>query len=334
MPHFINIVKRTFQDYNDYHSHEWWCDGERGSVVSRDSSNHTIIVKCHDVKHEIVASPVVFGESLDDLQIVYNVEENLECIKTDPILFPSLLKYAACTAIRGEGNRELLHQWIQYHRLIGVEHFFVYINEPLNEMAGLYSHPYVTYIPFDYEPKHSFYFQATWQNDCIYRAKNASVTWVGIHDIDEYFEPMEEPYQIADVLDQYNPDETASIAIGNNWWGPHPEETETHENAEILMDYVWRAPNLKGPHKNIVSPKLIDYYYVHWVTGMRLGSQPLNVEKDVLKPIRMNHFKGPYNKVHSMETPERVRILLTDTSFRDRFSDRVKSSIASGYRGR
>ena len=327
MPHIINIFKRITQDYNDYHSHEWWCDGERGAVVSRDESNHTIIVKCHDVKHEIVASPVVFGESYDKQQIVYNVEANMECVQNDPILFPPSTKYASCTAIRGGGNRELLPQWIEHHRLIGVEHFFVYVNEPLHEMDNLYPQPYITYIPFDYEPKNPYYFQATWQNDCIYRAKNASVTWVGIHDIDEYFEPMEEPYQIANVMDHYNPDKDVGISVLNHWWGPHPDEPWTHEKAQILMDYVWRAPSHFGPQKNIVSPKLVDYYYVHWVRGMKPEAHPLHIGQHVLRQIRMNHFRRPYTHVHDVEFPE---TLVKDTSFRDRYSDRVKAAIADG----
>lgn len=219
-------------------------------------------------------------------------------------MFPPDTKHASCTAIKGQEYRALLPQWIEHHHNIGVEHIFVYVNEPFADIDMFYAKPYVTYIPFDYQFK-PFYFQATWQNDCIYRAKNASVAWVGLHDIDEYWQPLEAPYNMDTVMRDLDPDFDVGMHVLNTWYGPNPDEYETFDMhkrpGKLLMDYSWKSPDHRGPWKNIVSPKLVEYYYVHWVTKEVLGSRPL---QKFPWAIQMNHYRRPYDHVHSFD-PER-----------------------------
>lgn len=240
-------------------------------------------------------------------------------------MFPPQTTHASCTSIRGFDNRQLLPQWIEHHRLIGVEHFFVYVNEPFNQMDEFYNQPYITYIPFDYHesPKdREFYFQAIWQNDCIYRARNASVSWVGIHDIDEYWNIRQKPYTLKSITNTFDPNEVAGIAIQNMWFGPHPEESFTHymhqKPSNLLMDYVWRSPMINGPNKFIVSPKLVDYHFVHWMTKYR-G----RIEHKVIDKIIMNHYRRPYDHVHTVSSEDAVR----DSGFRNEYKDGVMKAL-------
>jgi hypothetical protein len=58
---------------------------------------------------------------------------------------------AACTAIRGDWPRDITFEWIEYHRLIvGIDHFFIYINEGWNNTKFLPNRSYITYIPYDF----------------------------------------------------------------------------------------------------------------------------------------------------------------------------------------
>ena len=92
-----------------------------------------------------------------------------------------------------------------------------------------YAKPYVTYIPFDYQFK-AFYFQATWQNDCIYRAKNASVAWVGLHDIDEYWQAL------AGV--SYDLTESCAIAVAYRAFATD------YQDGSFLYDTTTSGPNI------------------------------------------------------------------------------------------
>ena len=57
-------------------------------------------------------------------------------------------KIGACIRFKGEFDRLHVPQWIEYHRLLGIKHFWVYINEEWN-VNGLYNQSYMTYMQFD-----------------------------------------------------------------------------------------------------------------------------------------------------------------------------------------
>ena len=325
-----NVGRANEKKYLDYSEHhEWWCDNKPGRFVDGDSLFHTLIIQCESVTKEIKSIPK--PQSISQRKAVYNVEANLKAIHTNPIVFPLNIEHASCTAIKGEESLHLLPQWIEYHRMIGVEHFFVYINDPFNNVDLEYNQPYITYIPFDYRhypEERQFYFQATWQNDCIYRGKNASVSWIGIHDIDEYWFIKKDPYDLKSLTTYYSPNVTSGIPIFNVWYGPHPNEPETHfmhkREGNLLLDYVWRSPDYRGPRKNIVSPQLVNYLYVHWITGEKEGSQ---FGPQATWKIVMNHYRRPYNRVNSFEMESSWNELVMDTSMRDTYKGGVLNAI-------
>ena len=225
----------------------------------------------------------------------------------------------------------MLPQWIEHHRLIGVQHFFIYINEPFENADLIHNRPYVTYIPFDfrhYPNRRNFYFQAIWQNDCVYRAKNASVSWVGLYDIDEYWFLKSPPYTLDSVTKKHENKNIVGIPINNRWYGPHPNEPGTHNMhklpGNLLMDYVWSAPDNSGPNKFIVNPKLVDYYFVHWVTGKKEGSHYVKAPNE---KIQMNHYRRPYDHVHTFEEERNWKRMVKNTSMRDQFKAGVLKAL-------
>ena len=288
-------------------------------------------MKCPSISQQITAKPK--KNSKDGKEVIYDVTANFESIQTRPTMFPPQITHASCTAIKGEEYRKLLPQWIEHHRLIGIEHFFVYVNEPFANLDTLYQRPYITYVPFDYHHypnERPFYFQATWQNDCIYRAKNASVSWVGLHDTDEYWQPLKAPYHMDNVMQGLDPEKDAGRIVGNVWFGPHPDEKETFDMHlkpnNLLMDYTWRSPTNKGPGKRIVSPKLVDYFYVHWITQRSKGAK---WEQWATDKVRMNHYRRPYDHVHSFEDKEAIQSLVKDETMRDMFKEKTLEAINS-----
>lgn len=59
----------------------------------------------------------------------------------------------ACTMIQGTESRQQLQEWVEYHRIIGIDHFWVFINEDFSLDHLPDDLPYVTYIPFNHDIK-------------------------------------------------------------------------------------------------------------------------------------------------------------------------------------
>lgn len=107
-------------------------------------------------------------------------------------------KIGACLRFRGDFDRAHVPEWIEYHRLLGFQHFWVYINEKW-DVSGLYNHSDVTYLPFDLHwPDHASHFAYPYSNNkpklsqepaswhCLYSAKKYGYDWIVTTDVDEY----------------------------------------------------------------------------------------------------------------------------------------------------
>ena len=163
----------------------------------------------------------------------------------------------------------------------------------------------------------------------IISTKNASVTWVGINDVDEYWQLISEPYTINHALEGLDPNTDTGIIAHSMYFGAHPYEKETIDMhlrpSGLLMDCVWRAPEFKGSRKLIVSPKVVEYMYVHWVT--KRINDSINIEFDRKDRLRINHHRRPFDNVKFHESKEDVKLLVNDESLRNMFRDRVLEAI-------
>ena len=112
-------------------------------------------------------------------------------------------------------TRSALAEWLTYHRLIGVEHFWVYVTElwtSEHRPTNILMLPYVTYIPYNFvwrdhwahssfrAPFHNFW-QVAMQHQCIFRAKRHKLKWVTTTDIDEYIRLPGRHSSIAPLMD-------------------------------------------------------------------------------------------------------------------------------------
>ena len=79
---------------------------------------------------------------------VYDLRPYLKCdrIETEIDRPPPGTKIGMC--VRFRGDHHLIPPFIAYHRLIGVEHFWFYVNEEF-DLSDLPVAPYLTYVPID-----------------------------------------------------------------------------------------------------------------------------------------------------------------------------------------
>ena len=301
--------------------------------------------------------PVIDRAILEEHQImtlpVYDTTPFLECddMLTPEAVLPSpeSTSIAACTSIQGHESRKITHEWIEYHRLLGVQHFLIYINDPFDTaIADLPQLPYVTYIPFDYHAKeftnHSHidykvtwfcYFQKPQMNDCLYTSKKLGFDWVAMTDVDEYIsipggKPNEEPSAMSSFLLetlplQYPGKDYASVQLPSAGYGRKKDEESPP--FEMNLDYVHRyfknasknkmAPNLRQKH--ILKPKEVFEIYVHRILE---STMPV---LEIHEGARLNHYKNPSKGWPFNEA--RWSILGEDTELRDSFRDAVAMGI-------
>ena len=260
----------------------------------------------------------------------------------------------ACTLIKGDVPRKILLEWIEYHRMIGIEHFMVYMHEPYR--SNLPKLTYVEYIPFDVEgdvvQNAPFLFQLSQQNDCLARARALGSKWVVTHDVDEYIHVMASPTNsttdmvyLENTADMENTGPVSLLSILEKAVGEKPgmgavylteahfgqlfQEEGTLANGttgldgvnynnsppSLVMDYVYRGPLLEGGGKVIMRPENVKYTSVHRVLS---GGPMERIDPSV---VRLHHYHRPHLR------PQGKSRDLLDTSLRDGYRDRLAERL-------
>lgn len=163
----------------------------------------------------------------------------------------NLVVVACC---KNEGP--FIKEWIEYHSLIGVEHFFIYDAATDDTRAVL--EPYiknglVTYIKWTVYPA-----QVSAYNNFVFARRGMDANWAAFIDLDEYIVPVSE--RMTDLLAFYDRPEIAGLAIGWSIFGSsghitRPEGLIT-ENYKRCVDYkIYPERFTKG----IVRPFRVSY---------------------------------------------------------------------------
>jgi len=153
-------------------------------------------------------------------------------------------------------------EWIEYHRLIGVEHFYIYDNESsdnLHQILEEYiNEGIVTYI---YLPGKCMQLPA--YNDAITRFKNQN-SWMGFVDSDEFIVISK-----SNSLINFLKDFEADGALGINW---------------IIFD---SNGQLNRPHKGFVIDNFTQIY--------QNDNHPINRHiKTIVQPTRVKYYVSPH----------------------------------------
>jgi len=103
-----------------------------------------------------------------------------------------------CTMFKDEAP--YLREWIEFHRIVGVDHFYMYNNNSSDgfekELAFYTKEGIVTLIPWTKE-----HAQVEGFEDCIRRFQGES-DWIGFIDVDEFLVPVEEE-SLTTFLDRF-----------------------------------------------------------------------------------------------------------------------------------
>ena len=161
-----------------------------------------------------------------------------------------------------------LKEWIEYHKLLGAEHFFLYNNESSDHYLEILN-PYIakgTVELFDWnEPDFQFSGQKKAYWDCIQKARGR-VKWLAILDVDEYIVPKLED-SITALLSNYDRPEVGGLCI--NWQMFGTNNVAKIEKNELLIERLTLKAVENYPEnlhvKSIVRPeRVVEPPHVHY----------------------------------------------------------------------
>lgn len=205
-----------------------------------------------------------------------------------------------------------LKEWIEYHRLVGVEHFYLYNNNStdnyLEVLAPYISTNIVELTDWPTTRTTPFENQVEALNHCLATKCRGSTFWLAHIDLDEFIVPVEKSDLIS-FLSEFD-EQTHVGGIKMNWqnygtsWLPSiPKDKLMIESLILKGPSDFNGVNHDGLYSNfvvklIVKPHTIDYHTVHQVNyksgffSLPIGNlrgvevyQPIKIDQ-----IRLNHY--------------------------------------------
>lgn len=196
-----------------------------------------------------------------------------------------------------------LKEWIEFHRIVGVEHFYLYNNNSEDNFQEVLL-PYVQegivdLIDWPYAPssvRNWNAIQIAAYMDCIKKVKHET-DWLAVIDIDEFLFPVE-TYSLKDFLKDYK----GYAAVTANWVMYGTSNVQRILPGELLVEKLIFKENSAGnPHvKSIVKPRYVAGASNPHHFQLKEGYSQVNEDKIsfegplspyvTINKIRINHY--------------------------------------------
>jgi hypothetical protein len=197
---------------------------------------------------------------------------------------------SVCAIYKDEAS--YLHEWVEFHRLVGVERFFLYDNRSTDEHLELLG-PYLEQgvVTVRDWPAHPGQMPA--YRDCIERHRDDS-RWIAFIDVDEFlFSPTGQP--VSEILTEY--EQWPGLVVNRPAFGPSGHSTRPQ--GLVIENYVWRAP-AGNTIKSVVDPsRVVDcktphsFVYADGVLPVNEHKQPVDgfrTQDASIERLRVNHY--------------------------------------------
>ena len=212
---------------------------------------------------------------------------------------PSIYLSVACIA-KNEGP--YIREWIEYHKIVGVERFYFYDNDSSDNTREVLE-PYIRLGVVIYRRIEGRGMQLKVYADAVYNYRYET-TWMALIDLDEYIVPIEKD-NLQDVLKEY--EQYPGLAV--KWvcfdCNGHDEKPNdlggmvTANYTRVLKNYNHPFNN---PFKSIIRPSFVAaingahsciYFKNRRAVNESFKEIPIGKESDPLgsvKKIRINHY--------------------------------------------
>ena len=325
--------------------------------IYMDPHNHTLIATCRSpqLQKRILENKLDLGQAYKaSISAFLSHELHFQYSDVPFCLYPTLdgwiknhnmkndvqlevkpIDLAACTQVRADYKNSFKDtvEWILYHLNQGFRHFYIYpdgeseqwrcLLKPLIDsgvveiIEWLWPETDETYGASSKlgQPPH----QQTQQNSCLYRHRGTT-TWLGLHDVDEFFQPMS--YNLMDTIAQFPLDigaiQARSIYFGSSDEGLEKESKlnsgRTDDIRLVTETYVHRDVEAikRGREKCLARPENVFTFSTHMVTS---GKEMIVPDPDIL---RVAHYKP------------NLKLPILDETMRS-YSSGIKSTLKKFY---
>lgn len=221
-------------------------------------------------------------------------------------------RFAVTTLMKDEGR--FLVEWIEYYRVIGADHFYIYDNRSASRTAiRRLLAPYidcgqVTLLDWDYPyrsgaPDNSWrYCQRGQMHHCLYKY-GGHTEWMLFVDVDEFIYPVADTrISILPLLEQMASDSSvAALQFKMMWFGDSGHER--FPGGLVLEQYTRRDHQAleAGREKCIVQPRFTELMFIHAVKQSARGTQSQAVDA---AEYRLNHYFATSAKRAHVRRPE------------------------------
>jgi hypothetical protein len=191
-----------------------------------------------------------------------------------------------------------LREWIEFHKLVGVERFYLYDHESTDESRALLE-PYVERSEVVVRDWPIYPGQVEAYDDCVERNREES-RWIAFIDIDEFlFSPTGRP--VPEILRDYE----EFPAVGVNWVNFGTSGHTAKPQGLVIENFVHYKLNPKAQRtiKSIVDPRRAlagaTGHYFAYVDGAVAvderkrpiaGPEPAFSETPSVELLRINHY--------------------------------------------
>ncbi|MEI8365343.1 MAG: glycosyltransferase family 92 protein [Parachlamydiaceae bacterium] len=238
------------------------------------------------------------------------------------IISLSLPAYQLCVCAIFQNESRFLKEWIDYHLLVGVEHFWLYNNESDDAYREILQ-PYIDAGTVDlYEwpnkwPQESFFYgcQAYAYQDALSKAKKAT-TWLAVIDVDEFIVPLDS----LSVLETLRKHYRRFSGVGVHWQTFGTSGVDFIHPGELMIEKLTRKANknnyFNGWVKSIFKVKdVVTMLHPH-VPVYLPGKFQVNTNKEqdvsgkkiVTEHLQLNHYwtRDKYH-LHQVKLPRYIK---------------------------
>ena len=220
-------------------------------------------------------------------------------------------EYTLSVAAMIKNEEAYIKEWIEYHKLVGVDKFIIYDNNSTDNTKKLLK-PYIengdvdyyfypkTQADFEKEDRKTEYweFQAHAYNNVIKNYKNKS-KWIAFIDIDEFIVPVKNN-SIINVINEIKNDmgRKPFVGLAVNWvmYGYSGHEITPKG---LVIENFKKNDGIHKNYKSIVNPRTVIQYHVH--AGLHLFNIEIvneqckdayqsDVKRSSIEKIRINHY--------------------------------------------
>ena len=203
-------------------------------------------------------------------------------------------KYFLSIATQFQQESRFLKEWIEYHKLVGVDHFYLYNNNSTDDYLEVLE-PYieageVDLIDWPSNPNGSWAVaQYASVRDAIYYAQEET-RWLAIMDVDEFLVPLKH-YSLVDFLDEH--ENFGQIVVMWRYFGTSGVEKIPGDKLmiETLVQREAFVPGNVNQSKTILKPKAVQLGMVH-VSELKPGFKTKYYDDGLEEspPIIMHHY--------------------------------------------